>query len=127
MIAGEISTKEGYITHNEGRETVTLTISNTGDRPVQVGSHFHFFEVNKLLAFPREQAHGMRLDIPSGTSVRFEPGEQKEVTLVSLGNRSIVHGLNNLVGGCAKKETLENSLQKAKDKGFFTEEGEKSE
>lgn len=78
---GEVIYAEGDIILNEGKRTVTLTVTNEGDRPIQAGSHFHFFEANKFLSFDREKAFGMRLDIPSGTAVRFEPGEEKEVTL----------------------------------------------
>jgi urease beta subunit len=84
---------------NAGRATVTLRVNNTGDRPVQVGSHFHFFEVNRALVFERERVYGMRLDLPAGTAVRFEPGEIKEVRLVELGGQRVVHGLNGLVRG----------------------------
>ena len=88
MIPGEIITPAGEIELNVGRPTVKLQVSNTGDRPIQVGSHYHFYEVNTALNFDREQARGMRLDIPAGTAVRFEPGDEKEVTLVPLvGNR----------------------------------------
>ena len=89
----------GPITLNAGRQTSKLLVSNTGDRPVQVGSHFHFFEVNRALKFDRTAAYGMRLNIAAGTATRFEPGEQKEVTLVDLGGLRIVHGHNGLVGG----------------------------
>ena len=89
MKIGEIMPLDREIILNEGRKTVCIDVANTGDRPIQVGSHFHFFEVNKLLSFDREKAYGMRLDIPSGTSVRFEPGEQKSVQLVEIvGNRA---------------------------------------
>ena len=83
MIPGEILVEPGHIELNAGRETVTVTVTNTGDRPVQVGSHFHFFEVNAALAFERERTRGFRLDIPAGTAVRFEPGQEREVTLVA--------------------------------------------
>ncbi|MCL6434743.1 MAG: urease subunit beta [Leptolyngbyaceae cyanobacterium HOT.MB2.61] len=99
MIPGEILIQEGEIELNAGRETVTLTVANTGDRPIQVGSHFHFYEVNAALRFEREKARGMRLDIPAGTAVRFEPGDEKEVTLVSLAGSREVYGLNNKVNG----------------------------
>jgi urease subunit beta len=86
---------------NEGRPRLRLTVRNTGDRPVQVGSHFHFFEVNRALEFDRERAFGQRLDIAAGTAVRFEPGDQKEVTLVPFGGKLRLHGFNNLVDGWA--------------------------
>jgi len=99
MIPGEIRTAAGEIELNAGRNTVTLIVTHTGDRPVQVGSHYHFFEANKALKFDRTAAYGMRLDIPSGTAVRFEPGEEKPVTLVSLGGAREVYGLNGLTNG----------------------------
>jgi urease beta subunit len=99
MIPGEIITAEGEIVLNAGRETVELDVANTGDRPIQVGSHFHFFEVNRALRFDREAAYGFRLAIPAGTSVRFEPGEERSVQLVALGGRRVVRGLNGLVQG----------------------------
>jgi urease subunit beta len=86
---------------NTGRPRVKLTVRNTGDRPIQVGSHFHFFEVNRALAFDRLQAFGLRLDIAAGTAVRFEPGDQREVTLVPFGGKMQLHGFNNLVDGWA--------------------------
>mgnify|MGYP003115166021 FL=1 len=93
MIPGEIIPKPGDIELNAGRETVTLEVANTGDRPIQVGSHYHFFETNAGLAFERERARGMRLDIAAGTAVRFEPGQTREVTLVALdGDRRIFAG-----------------------------------
>ena len=86
---------------NSGRETVRLEVANIGDRPIQVGSHFHFFEVNPSLRFERARAFGMRLNIPAGTAVRFEPGDHKDVTLVALGGAKQVHGLNALTNGSA--------------------------
>jgi len=99
MIPGELFPAEGDIELNAGRETVTLTVANTGDRPIQVGSHFHFFEVNTALEFDRALAKGMRLDIPAGTAVRFEPGDEREVTLVPFVGSRQVYGLNALVNG----------------------------
>ena len=99
MIPGEIITAEGEIVLNEGAETVTLMVANSGDRPVQVGSHFHFYEVNEALDFDREMARGFRLDIPAGTAVRFEPGQSREVQLVALGGHRRVHGFNGKVNG----------------------------
>jgi urease subunit beta len=96
---GEIIPAEGEITLNAGRPTRILDVANTGDRPIQVGSHFHFFEVNRALRFARESARGYRLDIPAGTSVRFEPGEERSVALVALGGRRIVRGFSGLVNG----------------------------
>ena len=99
MIPGEIFPAEGEITLNAGRDTVTLTVANTGDRPVQVGSHYHFFETNAALAFDRDKARGFRLDIPAGTAVRFEPGQTREVTLVAYAGHRVVHGFNALIAG----------------------------
>jgi len=99
MIPGEIIPKAGEIELNAGRPTVTLTVANTGDRPIQVGSHYHFFETNEALAFDREQTRGMRLDIPAGTAVRFEPGQAREVTLVPLAGARKVFGFNQKVMG----------------------------
>jgi urease beta subunit len=99
VIPGEIFYHNDPITANADRPTVTLQVTNRGDRPIQVGSHFHFFEVNPALDFDRAQAYGMRLDIPAGTAVRFEPGMSKTVTLVAFGGRRRVFGLNQLVEG----------------------------
>ncbi len=99
MIPGEYHLAEGEIELNAGRRTATLDVTNTGDRPIQVGSHFPFFEVNRALRFERETAFGMRLDIPAGTAVRFEPGEEKPVDLVEIGGTREVFGLNNLTQG----------------------------
>lgn len=99
MIPGELFPAAGDITLNEGRETVTLTVSNTGDRPVQVGSHYHFAETNPALDFNRAAARGMRLDIAAGTAVRFEPGQTREVTLVAYGGGRNVYGFNQAVMG----------------------------
>ncbi|MEO1291508.1 MAG: urease subunit beta [Pseudomonadota bacterium] len=99
MIPGEILPAAGEILLNEGLPTVTLTVANTGDRPVQVGSHYHFYETNAALAFDREQARGMRLDIAAGTAVRFEPGQEREVTLVAYRGARAVFGFNQKVMG----------------------------
>ena len=99
MIPGEILPATGSLLLNEGRETVTLTVSNTGDRPVQVGSHYHFFEVNAALDFDRQAARGYRLDIPAGTAVRFEPGQRREATLVRYAGAGQVYGFNGAVNG----------------------------
>ena len=104
MIPGEYILAEENITANDGRDTVELTVANTGDRPIQVGSHFHFFEVNAALQFDREKAFGMRLNIPSGVAVRFEPGDEKTVTLTELKGKRVVHGLNNRTNGPLDKE-----------------------
>ncbi|HVW67739.1 MAG TPA: urease subunit beta [Steroidobacteraceae bacterium] len=99
MIPGEILTMDGDITLNEGRAAITLTVANTGDRPVQVGSHYHFFEVNPALAFDRPKARGMRLDIPSGTAIRFEPGQSREIHLVPYAGARRVIGFRGAVMG----------------------------
>ena len=119
MIPGEYAVKEGEIELNEGRRSVRLLVSNTGDRPVQVGSHFHFFEVNKELSFDRERAFSMRLDIPAGTAVRFEPGQEKEVSLIEFGGNKVVHGLNGLTDGPLQDASVrESAFRAAKEKGF---------
>ncbi len=99
MIPGELLTEAGDIELNADRPTLTLAVANTGDRPIQVGSHFHFFEVNTALRFDRPSTKGMRLDIPAGTAVRFEPGDERDVTLVTLAGSRQVYGLNALVNG----------------------------
>ena len=118
MKIGEIMAADREITLNEGKKTVTVTVANKGDRPVQVGSHFHFFEVNKCLSFDREAAYGYHLDIPSGTSVRFEPGEEKEVQLTQMGGRKRVFGLNDLTRARAEEDTKKASMEKAALKGL---------
>ena len=99
MIHGEMFIQDGDVELNAGRRTVTLTVSNTGDRPIQVGSHYHFFETNPALSFDRKKARGMRLDIPAGTAVRFEPGQTREVTLVALAGKRTVYGFRQEVMG----------------------------
>lgn len=99
MIPGEIITATGDITLNEGAETTTLRVANTGDRPVQVGSHYHFAETNAALTFDREAAHGKRLDIAAGTAVRFEPGQERDVTLVPISGKREIYGFNQKVMG----------------------------
>ena len=106
MIPGEYLLESGDIEANVGRRTIELTVVNTGDRPVQVGSHFHFFEANRALRFDRAQAFGMRLNVAAGTAVRFEPGDAKRVTLVELAGARQVHGLNGLTAGGTKEEAL---------------------
>ena len=102
MIPGEYLLADGDIEANAGRRTLQLTVANTGDRPIQVGSHFHFFEVNRALAFERARAYGMRLNVIAGTSVRFEPGQKKKVALIPLGGQRQVWGLNGLVNGALR-------------------------
>ena len=99
MIPGEILTAEGELELNAGRPTLTLSVANGGDRPIQVGSHYHFYETNAALRFDREQARGRRLDIPAGTAVRFEPGQTREVSLVPLAGRRRVFGFNGRIMG----------------------------
>ena len=99
LAPGAIICEPGVLEINAGRESKTLSVINTGDRPIQVGSHYHFFEVNRMLQFDRAQSLGFRLDIPAGTAVRFEPGDTKTVTVVALAGDRIVRGLNDLVNG----------------------------
>ena len=99
MIPGEIFTAPGSLILNEGRAILSLTVANTGDRPIQVGSHYHFAETNRALSFDRDAAKGFRLDIPAGTAVRFEPGQSREVSLVAFGGDRAVWGFNGLING----------------------------
>jgi len=103
MIPGEYFIKPGTIELNKGRKTLTLTVSNSGDRPIQVGSHYHFFETNPALQFDRAKARGMRLDIAAGTAVRFEPGQSREVTLVAVAGARTVYGFRQAIMGKLKK------------------------
>jgi urease subunit beta len=104
MIPGEIITADGELILNEGRRSITLPVANSGDRPVQVGSHYHFAEANPALVFDRERARGMRLDIPSGTAMRFEPGQQREVPLVDYAGSRTVIGFRGEVMGPLSRE-----------------------
>lgn len=116
---GEVFYAEGDIILNADKGTVSITINNTGDRPIQVGSHFHFFEANRYLDFPREKAFGYRLDIPSGTAVRFEPGEKKKVTLCEYGGKKVAVGFNGLTMGPINDNIVRSrALTKAKELGF---------
>jgi urease subunit gamma/beta len=117
--SGEVITADRDIILNECRRTETVLVANKGDRPVQVGSHYHFFEVNKCLDFDRAKAYGFHLDIPSGTSVRFEPGEEKEVQLVAMGGSKVVYGLNDLTCGAVDEESRAQAVELAKEKGFI--------
>ncbi|MFZ0068627.1 MAG: urease subunit beta [Pseudolabrys sp.] len=99
MIPGEMFIEDGEIELNAGRKTIVLTVSNTGDRPIQVGSHYHFFETNPALSFDRKKARGMRLDITAGTAVRFEPGQTREVNLVALAGKRTIYGFRQSVMG----------------------------
>ena len=123
IIPGEIILGEGDITAFHGRQTVELTVANTGDRPIQVGSHCHFFEVNRALRFDREKAYGFRLQVPAGTAVRFEPGEDKRVTLVAIGGNRVAYGINGLTHGRLDDPNVkQQALAKAKELGFLTKE-----
>ncbi len=104
MIPGEIWTVEGEIEINKDRETINVTVANGGDRPIQVGSHYHFYETNAALIFERNTALGMRLNIPSGTAMRFEPGQERDVELVAYGGKRRVYGFNGRIMGALKEE-----------------------
>ena len=119
MIPGEFLLKEDIIVCNKGKKTITLLVTNSDQRPIAIGSHFHFFEINKYMLFDRAKTYGYRLDIPSGTSLRFEAGETKEVQLVALGGNQIVYGLNNLTDGQANALHYNRSLEKARTDGFL--------
>jgi urease subunit beta len=112
MIPGEYILRKEDIIANEGRATVKIAVVNTGDRPVQIGSHFHFFEVNKEMEFDREKSFGMRLNIPAGTAVRFEPGEEKEVELTEFGGNKKIYGFNNLVDGKINNKNKKEAMEK---------------
>ena len=116
---GEYVLAAGELTLNEGRYTVELDVTNMGDRPVQVGSHYPFFETNASLQFDREKAYGYRLNIPAGTAVRFEPGERKRVQLVALAGERVVYGGNNLIGGALMEAQKADAVAKAKAAGFL--------
>lgn len=119
MKPGEYFLEDGEIVANVGREVVTLTVYNTGDRPIQVGSHFHFFETNRALKFDRAAAYGMRLNIAAGTAVRFEPGEEKSVTLVALAGGRIMVGCSGLVQGALEDNVVKaDALAKIESAGF---------
>jgi len=118
MIPGEYFLQPNDIIANTGRATTQVIVVNTGDRPVQVGSHFHFFEVNKQMEFDREKAFGMRLNIAAGTAVRFEPGEEKEVELVEFGGDKKIFGFNDLVNGSVKEKHKKKAVEAMTDKQF---------
>jgi urease beta subunit len=121
VIPGEVILGEGDIVAFNGRHTVELTVANTGDRPIQVGSHCHFFEANRALRFDREKSYGFRLQVPAGTAVRFEPGEEKRVTLVSIGGNRVAHGINGLTDGQLDDPAVkEKALARAIEQGFYT-------
>jgi urease subunit gamma/beta len=118
-IPGEMIVADGDIELNAGRAKVRLSVANTGDRPIQVGSHYHFFETNRALDFDRAASFGMRLDIPAGTATRFEPGEKKEVELVVFGGDGELYGLNNLTNGSSGSDQVKcDALRRARERGF---------
>jgi urease subunit gamma/beta len=119
---GELIPADGEIVLNENRSTATLAVTNLGDRPIQVGSHYHFIETNASLRFDRSKAYGMRLDIPAGTAVRFEPGETKTVKLVQIAGRQVISGGNNLASGPITEEGRANALAAVKSGGFAHEQ-----
>lgn len=120
MIPGEMLPEEGSLELHPERETGTLTIANTGDRPVQVGSHFHLFEANRALRFDRAAAYGMRLAVPAGTAVRFEPGDEREVETVYIAGRRVMRGMNGLAGGeLDNPQVRERAMELARDRGFL--------
>lgn len=125
LTPGELFTDDGDRSLNAGRRTLTLVVENRGDRPIQVGSHFHFFEVNRYLEFDRPLAFGKRLDIPATTAVRFEPGDEKRVTLVPMGGKQFCHGFNNLVDGWTGdgpnpdfRPNFDAAVKRADERGF---------
>lgn len=118
MIPGELWVEEGEVELNPGRRVVRLRVENTGDRPIQVGSHVHFFEVNRALRFDRTQAYGFRLNIPAGTAVRFEPGQAREVELVELAGQRTVYGMNGLVMGPLER-LRDQALTRARERGLL--------
>lgn len=127
MIPGEYILRAEPIRANHDRETITLEVTNHGDRPIQVGSHFHFFEVNKALVFSRRLAFGKRLNIPAGAAVRFEPGDCKQVTLVAFAGLQEVYGLNNLSQGAVTESHLETAMQRVVAQGFGNIEADPAE
>lgn len=118
MIPGEIILKDSAIICNDSRETLNIKVTNTGDRPIQVGSHFHFFEVNRMMSFDREKAFGMRLNIIASTAVRFEPGEEKEVELTQFGGNQKIYGHNNLVDGDLSPHNKALALERLEEGKF---------
>lgn len=118
MEPGEYYILEGTIRANQNLPTVTVEVENAGDRPIQVGSHAHFFEANKMLRFPRRQAYGFRLNIPAGTSVRFEPGDSRTVALVGYGGRRVVYGFGGLVNG-SLEQNKDAALAEARKRGYL--------
>lgn len=119
MIPGEYKLRDEDIIANSGGAAVEISVANTGDRPVQVGSHFHFFEANRALRFDRQAAFGMRLNIPAGTAARFEPGDEKIVSLTPIGGAGAVYGLNGLTNGVAGKSARDAAVSRARSSGFL--------
>jgi urease beta subunit len=119
MIPGEYRLKDEPIIANADRRVIELDVANAGDRPIQVGSHFHFFEVNRSLKFDRAQAFGMRLNVPSGTAVRFEPGDSKRVQLTEISGAKTVYGLNALTEGATDEPAKAAALKRARQNGFI--------
>jgi urease beta subunit len=120
VVPGEVMLGEGEIEVFKGRRTVELVVANTGDRPIQVGSHCHFFEVNRALRFEREKAFGFRLLVPAGTAVRFEPGEEKRVALVAFGGNRVVYGINGLTNGrLDDPQVMARALAAARERGWM--------
>jgi urease subunit gamma/beta len=120
-LPGELLPASGEIVLNEGRDTISIVVTNKGDRPIQVGSHYHFVETNRALVFNRAASHGRRLDIPAGTAVRFEPGETKTVTLVTIAGNQVIRGGNALADGKVSAENLEKTLAAVRARGFGDE------
>jgi urease subunit beta len=119
MIPGQVFLSDEPVICNSNRKTIKITVKNTGDRPIQIGSHTHFFEVNKALEFPREQAFGYRLNIPSGTAARFEPGDSREIELCELGGRRLSFGFSALTMGSLNSPSVKKqALEKARRLGF---------
>ncbi len=127
MIPGEYFLRQEPIQANADRETIDIEVANLADRPIQIGSHFHFFEVNKALVFSRRLAFGKRLNIPAGTAVRFEPGDRKSVSLVAFAGTLDVYGLNALTQGPATDATRDAALEQALSKGFGNVEASEGE
>ncbi len=126
MIPGEYLLEERAIEANSGRKTLRIAVKHVGDRPIQIGSHFHFFEVNRALSFERKLAYGMRLNIPAGTAVRFEPGEEKEVELVALAGERIVYGHRGFVNGPLDDDSLrEKAIERQARQGLDPSDDEK--
>jgi len=126
MRPGEYFLEDAAVVANAGRTTSRIVVKNAGDRPIQVGSHFHFFETNRALEFDRAAAYGMRLNIPPGTAVRFEPGEEKQIELTTFAGARVIQGFNGLVSGALDASgTRDQALERARLGGFLHKEGEK--